>query len=184
MSRVKVVVAHYRTVTAQCLWVRSIWWRLSFPGETNKTQTNIRTNHYPIFINQYMYMFCLFGVYHPTREFYTNIETSANFDLRWTLMLFSVPHLLWHGTSVYNSHLRGPVTLSPITERLAVELSLSVFTTVAAGNQTPNLPLAGLTPWPTAPPPRFTCICIQAQNMHQWKSAETIPAKFEITVNK
>ena len=37
---------------------------------------------------------------------------------------FSVPHLLWHGSSVYNDHLRGPVTLTPIAERYAVELSL------------------------------------------------------------
>ena len=29
---------------------------------------------------------------------------------------FSVPHLLWHGTSVYNGHLLGPVTLTPIAE--------------------------------------------------------------------
>ena len=31
---------------------------------------------------------------------------------------------LWHGASVYNGHLRGHVTLTPNTERLAVELSL------------------------------------------------------------
>ena len=43
---------------------------------------------------------------------------------------FSVPHLLWQGTSVYNGHLRGPVTLSPFAERLAVELLLPVFTTL------------------------------------------------------
>ena len=42
---------------------------------------------------------------------------------------FSVPHLLWHGTSVYNGNLQGPVTLTPIAKRLAVELSLPVFTT-------------------------------------------------------
>ena len=30
-------------------------------------------------------------------------------------------------TSVYNGHLRGPVTLTPIAERLAVELSLPVY---------------------------------------------------------
>ena len=41
----------------------------------------------------------------------------------------SVPHLLLHRTSVYKSHLRGPVTLTPVAERLAVELSLSVLTT-------------------------------------------------------
>ena len=33
---------------------------------------------------------------------------------------FSVPHLLWHGTSVYNSHPRGSVTLIHIAEHLAV----------------------------------------------------------------
>ena len=41
---------------------------------------------------------------------------------------FSVPDLLWHRTSVYNGHLRGPVTLTPIAERLAGELSLPVLT--------------------------------------------------------
>ena len=38
----------------------------------------------------------------------------------------------WHGASVYNSHLRGPATLTPIAERLEVELSLLVFTTHCA----------------------------------------------------
>ena len=42
---------------------------------------------------------------------------------------FSVPHLLWHGSSFYTGHLRGPVTLTSIAERLAVDLSLPVFTT-------------------------------------------------------
>ena len=34
--------------------------------------------------------------------------------------LFSVPHLLWHGESVYNSHLRGPVTFTPSISNGAV----------------------------------------------------------------
>ena len=42
---------------------------------------------------------------------------------------FNVPHLLGHEASVYNGHLRGPVTLTSIAERLAVELSLPVMTT-------------------------------------------------------
>ena len=60
---------------------------------------------------------------------------AANFDVCLELMnieqwgFFSVPHLLWHGASNYNGHLRGPVTLIPFAERLAVELSLHVFTT-------------------------------------------------------
>ena len=43
---------------------------------------------------------------------------AANFDLCSVLMaieqfgFFNLPHLLWHGASVYNSHLRGPLTLT------------------------------------------------------------------------
>ena len=43
---------------------------------------------------------------------------AANFDLCSALMaieqwgFFSLPHLLWHGTTVYNGRLRGPVTLT------------------------------------------------------------------------
>ena len=76
---------------------------------------------------------------------------AANFDLCSALMaieqlgFFSVPSLLWLETSVYNSYIRGPVTLTPIVERLAVELSLLVFTSVAAGIRTPNFPLPGPT---------------------------------------
>ena len=49
---------------------------------------------------------------------------AANFDLYSVAMdieqwgFFSVPHLLWHGLSVYNGHFRWPVTLTPIAERL------------------------------------------------------------------
>ena len=55
---------------------------------------------------------------------------AANFDMCSALMaieqwgFFRVRHLLWYGTSVYNGHLREPMTLTPIAERLAVELSL------------------------------------------------------------
>ena len=58
---------------------------------------------------------------------------AANFDLCSALMaieqwgFFSVPHLLWHGAPVYNGHLRGPVTLTPIAFQLAVEQSLPVL---------------------------------------------------------
>ena len=61
-------------------------------------------------------------------------ENAANDDLCLALMsielwgFFSVPRLLWHGTSVFNGHLRGPVTLTP-AERLAMVLSLPAFTT-------------------------------------------------------
>ena len=60
---------------------------------------------------------------------------AAHFDLHiyarhsWSLSdeqwgFFSVPHLLRHGAFDYNGHLRGPMTLTPIAERLAVELWL------------------------------------------------------------
>ena len=58
----------------------------------------------------------------------------ANFDLCSALMaieqwgFFSVPHLLWHRALVYNGHLWGPVTLTPIAEHLALELSPPFFT--------------------------------------------------------
>ena len=57
----------------------------------------------------------------------------ANYDLYSALMaieqwgFLSVPHLLWHRASVCNGHLRGSMTLTPIAEPLAMELSLPVF---------------------------------------------------------
>ena len=56
----------------------------------------------------------------------------SNLDLYSALMaieqwgFYSVAHLLWHGSSIFNGHLRGPVTISPVAERLAVELSQHV----------------------------------------------------------
>ena len=38
-------------------------------------------------------------------------------------------HPLRHGPNLYNGHLQGLVTLTHVAERLAVELSLPVFTT-------------------------------------------------------
>ena len=72
---------------------------------------------------------------------------AANIDLCSALMaimqwgFFSMSHLLWHWTSVYNGHIRGSVTLTPIAERLPLELSLPV--SVVAKIRTPNLPLVG-----------------------------------------
>ena len=62
------------------------------------------------------------GVFRPPREFFTHLETSpwrlgtANVHLCSTLMaieqrgwgFFSVSILLWHGSSAYKCHLRGP----------------------------------------------------------------------------
>ena len=52
-------------------------------------------------------------------------------------------HLLWHGASVYNGHLRWTVTLTFNAQRLAVELSLPVFPTyVCCGWKSNNQPSA------------------------------------------
>ena len=73
---------------------------------------------------------------------------AANFDLCSALMAIeqwgfhNFPHPLRHGPTVYNGHLRGPVTLTPVAERLAVELSLPVLTTWVCRERglNPNLP--------------------------------------------
>ena len=54
---------------------------------------------------------------------------------------FRLPHLLWHGASVYNGHLWGPVTLTPIAEHWAVELSLPVLTTLDCRGWDSNIEL-------------------------------------------
>ena len=41
--------------------------------------------------------------------------------------LISVPHLMWHGTSVYNGHLRGPVTRTFLRLKFAVNGNLWVY---------------------------------------------------------
>ena len=46
-------------------------------------------------------------------------------------------HPLRHGPTVYNGHLRGPVTLTSVAERLAVELSLPVFRDRGSNPQSP-----------------------------------------------
>ena len=65
----------------------------------------------------------------------------------WAAMVFK-------RTVTRDSNLYGPVTLTSIAERLAVELSLPVFTTVAAGIRSHSLSLPRRTLLPTAPPPR------------------------------
>ena len=81
----------------------------------------------------------------------------ANFDLCSVLMaieqreFFSMPHYLRQGTSVYNGHLRGPVTLIPMPsiwqsschKLFLVCFYLSLLRSVAAGIRTHNLLLAG-----------------------------------------
>ena len=60
---------------------------------------------------------------------------AAHFDLCSGHMIiehggfFNLPHLMWHGASVYNGHLCRHVTLKPIAERLVVEINVTNVTT-------------------------------------------------------
>ena len=84
--------------------------------------------------------YSLLWVFRPTRAFFTHLFspspvkgcklwTMHNTRGHWTMRFFSVLHLLWNVASIHNGHLRGSVTLKPVPERLAVELSQPVFTT-------------------------------------------------------
>ena len=62
----------------------------------------------------------------------------------------SVSYLLWNRAFLYDGQLRGPLTVKPIAEHLAVYLSIPVFMTSVFNiwwlgfSQTPNIPLARL----------------------------------------
>ena len=84
---------------------------------------------------------------------YGDVTITLYFELYSALMtieqsgFFSLPHLLWH---VYNSHPQGPETLTPVPERLAVELSLYLFLrfrSVAVGIWTPDCNTAAVRFW-------------------------------------
>ena len=81
-----------------------------------------------IFSLWYIVCFCLFfylRIYVPLENFSLVCRSwhyrwrAVNIDLYSALMaiehwgFFSVPYLLWHGTSVYNGHIRRTVTLTP-----------------------------------------------------------------------
>ena len=71
----------------------------------------------------------------PTHEFFTHMETPLpmkNFKCwpvlgthcHWAVRVLQRATPTVTGASVYNGHLRGPKTLTPVAERFAVELSL------------------------------------------------------------
>ena len=81
-------------------------------------------------------------------------------------MRFCFHFLLRHGPTVYNGHFRGPVTLTPVAERLAVEMSQPVFTTQVCRDRgsNPDLPHARWTLYLCA-----TAAFVQNKNKcHQW----------------
>ena len=79
---------------------------------------------------------CLFVILRHSRENFTHMVASAlpvynNFNLYSAFdwwRFFSEPQLMWHGTSINNGHLRGPITVTLVAEGLGMELSLHVFT--------------------------------------------------------
>ena len=73
---------------------------------------------------------CLFEVFRPTGDFFfTYMETPPSPVKGCRFCHRAVRHLLCPGASVYDGLLRGSMTLIPGAERLALELSLPVFTT-------------------------------------------------------
>ena len=121
------------------------------------------------FDNSFVCLFvCLFGDVIITVKGWTFFFTYALLTIE-ECGFISVPHLLWHGESVYNCNFRGPVTLTPVAERLEVEPSLYLFlrlSSVAGGIQTSNLPHEMRTFLPTASP-RW---CNDKQNISKWRN--------------
>ena len=74
-------------------------------------------------------IFHSFGDVIITGEWLQHFTLARHFMAIESWGFFRVPHLLWHWASVYNCHLRGPLTLTLNCERLAVELSIPVLTT-------------------------------------------------------
>ena len=62
-------------------------------------------------------------------------RAANNFDLCLALMaieqwgFFNMPHLLWHGPSLYNGHPRGPVTLNTYCQAFSSGAVTTCFTT-------------------------------------------------------
>ena len=61
-------------------------------------------------------------IFHSYGDVTITTMTSKNFDLYSALMaieqwIFDMPYLLWHGPTLYNGHLRGPVTHTLVAER-------------------------------------------------------------------
>ena len=92
---------------------------------------------------------------------------ATNFEICSTLMVieqwefFNMPHQLWNGPTFYNGHLRGPVTITPVAKRLAVEMTLPVLMTwVCRGWDSNSQPFAC--------EPNVLTDCITAVALKMW----------------
>ena len=104
--------------------------------------------------NKYILLMCCFfsfwfvlgftfhsRIFHSSSQYRLRVQILPFARHSWPLsndLWFSFPHLLWHRASVCNGHYRGPATLNPVAERLAVELSLGVFTVNVSGGWDSN----------------------------------------------
>ena len=80
---------------------------------------------------RFNWLFVSLGYFVPNEDVTTTCEGLQihTYTSNSVVRVFSVSHILWHRASDNNSHLRGPVTLTLVAERFAVELSLPVLTT-------------------------------------------------------
>ena len=107
------------TISFYCKWLQE---KLDFP-EMKKI---ILSRHKFLFVCLWFYV--LLGNFSPKWRIHLYRWRASNFDPYSALVaieqwgFFSVPYILWHRSSVYNGHLRGPVTFTPIVERLPVKL--------------------------------------------------------------
>ena len=86
--------------------------------------------HYLLCVCMFVYGFSPHSrIFHSYGSEGMQILTYARHSWPWAVRVLcrATPTVI--RVSVYNGHLRGPVTLTPIVGRSAVELSLPVFTT-------------------------------------------------------
>jgi hypothetical protein len=87
------------------------------------------TSWYPFLLSYCDILTCLFTVLRPAQEYFTIIagEGLQNLSLCSALRafeqggIFIVPHLLWHGTSVFPVSSEGPPQLVALTTRIGIQ---------------------------------------------------------------
>ena len=138
----------YAPCAYRYMYYEEIFWRILYSANSENFKKSVlwhlhwgshsqRTSNSPNLVD--FKFVCLLRIYRPTRKFFTHVKTSPLPDKGLQILtyagsafmaieqwwFFSVPNLLWHVASVYNCHVRGPVTLAPTAMRLAVELSIT-----------------------------------------------------------
>ena len=116
MSMIVTVILYYFLFVSEVnrnmiIQMSFVWWHTSFP-----------------YMQDFICIFVCLGFSVPLENFsliwrrHHYLWRTANFDLYSALMaieqwgFFNVSHLLRHGPTLYNGHLRGPVTLTPVAE--------------------------------------------------------------------